>query len=52
MVTKRAGVGTRTLFRHFEDMDALFADMNGRVAQEVLQTSADSKFKQRFLHVR
>ena len=38
MVTKRAGVGTRTLFRHFEDMDALFADMNGRVAQEVRQT--------------
>ncbi len=37
LVAKRAGVGLRTLFRHFDDMEALFADMNGRVAQEVRQ---------------
>ena len=37
-VAQRAGVGLRTLFRHFDDMDALYADMNGRVSQEVRQT--------------
>jgi AcrR family transcriptional regulator len=35
-VAARAGVGLRTVFRHFEDMEALFAEMQGRVAREVL----------------
>lgn len=38
LVAKRAGVGLRTLFRHFDDVEALYSDMNGRVAQEVRQS--------------
>jgi len=34
-VADRAGVGIRTVFRHFEDMDALFAEIDARVAAEV-----------------
>jgi AcrR family transcriptional regulator len=33
-VAQRAGVGTRTVFRHFEDMDSLFALLNERVESE------------------
>ena len=34
-VADRAGVGIRTVFRHFEDMDALLAEIHARVAAEV-----------------
>lgn len=33
-VARRAGVGTRTVFRHFEDMDSLFALLSDRVERE------------------
>lgn len=35
-VAERAGVGIRTVFRHFSDMDSLFAEMNERLTQELL----------------
>ena len=35
-VADRAGVGIRTVFRHFEDMDALLAEIHARVAAEAL----------------
>ena len=31
----RAGVGTRTVFRHFDDMESLFGEMQARLAREV-----------------
>lgn len=34
-VAARAGVGTRTVFRHFEDMESLYAELNARVQEEV-----------------
>ncbi len=33
-VAKRAGVGERTVFRHFEDMETLYAEINARLRQE------------------
>jgi AcrR family transcriptional regulator len=35
-VAKRAGVGTRTVFRHFDDMESLYAEMDARVTAENL----------------
>ncbi len=35
-IARRAKVGVRSVFRHFEDMDSLFAAVQDRVAQEVL----------------
>lgn len=35
-VADRAGVGLRTVFRHFEDMDSLFAEMDARLRGEVV----------------
>ncbi|MCG8591051.1 MAG: TetR/AcrR family transcriptional regulator [Proteobacteria bacterium] len=35
-VALRAEVGTRTVFRHFDDMDSLFAEMNARLEAELL----------------
>ena len=35
-VAERAGVGIRTVFRLFSDMDALFATMNARLLAEVM----------------
>ena len=35
-VAQRAGVGTRTVFRHFEDMDRLFAEVHDRVRRDVI----------------
>jgi AcrR family transcriptional regulator len=32
----RAGVGIRTVFRHYEDMESLLAEIDARVAAEVL----------------
>jgi AcrR family transcriptional regulator len=33
-VAERAGVGIRSVFRHFEDMDTLFAEMDARLRSE------------------
>ena len=33
-VAERAGVGLRSVFRHFKDMDSLFAEMAARVAMQ------------------
>lgn len=35
-VAAHAGVGYRTVFRHFEDMDSLFDELNARIAQTVV----------------
>lgn len=34
-VAERAGVGLRTVFRHFADMDTLFAELNEKLIAEV-----------------
>jgi len=34
-VAQRAGVGTRTVFRHYADMESLFAEMQSRLEPEV-----------------
>lgn len=34
-VAQRAGVGERTVFRHFEDMETLFGELRERVEREV-----------------
>ncbi len=34
-VARRAGVGERTVFRHFADMETLFAELSGRVEREL-----------------
>ncbi len=34
-VAERANVGVRTVFRHFNDMDTLFATMNDRLTEQV-----------------
>jgi AcrR family transcriptional regulator len=34
-VAQRAGVGERTVFRHFEDMETLHAELNARLRREV-----------------
>ena len=34
-VAERAGVGLRTVFRHFSDMDTLFAELNEKLIAEV-----------------
>ena len=34
-VAQQAGVGTRTVFRHFADMESLYCEMNARVEKEV-----------------
>jgi AcrR family transcriptional regulator len=39
-VAKRAGVGTRTVFRHFDDMESLYAEMDARVTAENLPLAA------------
>jgi AcrR family transcriptional regulator len=35
-VAERAGVGIRTVFRHFSDMDTLYAELNARLREEIL----------------
>lgn len=35
-VALRAGVGIRSVFRHFEDMEALYATLDARLLEEVL----------------
>ena len=34
-VAQQAGVGTRTVFRHFDDMESLYAEMSARVEKEI-----------------
>lgn len=34
-VARRAGVGERTVFRHFEDMDTLHAELSARLGREI-----------------
>ena len=34
-VARRAGVGERTVFRHFADMETLFAEVSARIEREV-----------------
>lgn len=34
-VSRRAGVGTRTVFRHFDDMESLYAEMNAAIRAEI-----------------
>ena len=34
-VARRAGVGTRTVFRHFDDMESLHAEVNTRIEADV-----------------
>ena len=34
-VAQRAGVGTRTVFRHFDDMESLFLQVSDRIESEV-----------------
>lgn len=35
-VAERAGVGIRTVFRHFSDMDSLFSEMNSRLRESAV----------------
>ena len=35
-VAERAGVGTRTVFRHFDDMESLHAELSARLEREIL----------------
>jgi len=43
-VAQRADVGLRTVFRHFQDMDSLYREMSGVIAQE-LHSAAEIAFK-------
>jgi AcrR family transcriptional regulator len=43
-VAQRAKVGARTVFRHFADMESLYAAVNDRLAQEVLPLLAGARF--------
>ena len=40
-VARRAGVGTRTVFRHFDDMESLHAEMNELITAEILPLLED-----------
>ena len=42
-VAERADVGVRTVFRHFSDMETLFATMNEQVASEVTSLFVDDE---------
>jgi AcrR family transcriptional regulator len=39
-VADRAGVGLRTVFRHFEDMETLYSELRERIEKEVLPQMA------------
>jgi AcrR family transcriptional regulator len=48
--SRRAGVGLRTVFRHFEDMESLHAEVNSRVARVVrplLESPASGELSER-----
>ena len=42
-VAERADVGLRTVFRHFEDMDALFATMAARLSADALPSFTEPR---------
>jgi AcrR family transcriptional regulator len=44
-VARRAKVGPRTLFRHFEDMESLYAAVLSRIQEEVLPLLHDGRFE-------
>lgn len=44
-VARRAKVGPRTLFRHFEDMETLYAAVLSRIQEEVLPLLHDGSFE-------
>lgn len=54
-VAERAGVGLRTVFRHFSDMDKLFAELNERLVAEVRplvqEAPADGSVEKRVLEL-
>ena len=35
-VAEEAGIGLRTVFRHFDDMDALYAEITATITEEVM----------------
>src|SRR3546814_1535552 len=37
-VAEEAGIGLRTVFRHFDDMDALYAEITATITEEVMPT--------------
>jgi AcrR family transcriptional regulator len=42
-VAEAAGVGIRTVFRHFSDMDSLFSEMNARLRESALPLMTGGK---------
>jgi len=52
-VARRAGVGERTVFRHFADMETLFAELSGRLESEMFplldQPAAVGKLRERVI---
>ncbi len=42
-VADRAGVGIRTVFRHFDEMDRLYAEMNARLRATIGPLLADAR---------
>ena len=45
LVARRAGVGTRSVFRHFDDMEGLYAAASARVGEEVLSLLGEPRFE-------
>jgi AcrR family transcriptional regulator len=45
LVARRAGVGTRSIFRHFDDMEGLYAAVAARVGDEVLSLLGEARFE-------
>ncbi len=41
-VADRAGVGTRTVFRHFADMESLLGELDERVQKEILPPTSEA----------
>ena len=41
-VAQRAGVGLRSVFRHFRDMESLFAEVDARLLREVKPFASES----------
>src|SRR5271167_3400278 len=40
LVAERAGVGLRTVFRHFNDMDSLYREMSAAMEAEIMEVVA------------
>jgi AcrR family transcriptional regulator len=53
-VAERAGVGARTVFRHFDDMESLFVETTARVERELepqLESALDGSLEERVRRV-